>query len=87
MFPVADRSATTLISVITQHILPGLTIVPDLWLAYTNTLTSQQRLIMNDEICKGVLDTKMLHLYRYHHTDIGADTDADNTSIIYSIFF
>ena len=38
---------------------------------------------MNDEICKGVSDTKMLHRYRYHHTDIGADTDADTTSIIY----
>ena len=42
---------------------------------------------MNDEICQGVSDIKMLHRYRYHHTDIGADTDADNTSIIYSNFF
>ena len=42
---------------------------------------------MNDEICKGVSDTKMLHRYRYHHAYIGADTDADNTSIIYSNFF
>jgi hypothetical protein len=42
---------------------------------------------MNDEICKGVSDMKMSHRYRYRHTDIGVDTDADNTSIIYSIFF
>ena len=34
---------------------------------------------MSDEICEVVSDTKMLHRYRYHHIDIGADT----TSIIY----
>ena len=42
------------------------------------------RVFCKDKICK---DTKMLHRYRYHHTDIGADTDADKTSIIYSNFF
>ena len=39
MFSVGDRSAATLIPVITQHILPGTTIVSDLWRAYNRIPT------------------------------------------------
>lgn len=39
MFPVPDRSAATLIPVITQHIRPGTNIASDLWRAYSNIST------------------------------------------------